>query len=68
MSELPEYREPWWHRWTGLLGEPRRRWRAMDERERFQAGIVLRALLIAVLVYATSWPLAVLVVVIFGVQ
>src|SRR5205823_1592778 len=61
MSELPEYRRPWWHRWAGLLGEPRRRWRGMDERERFQAGIVLRAVLLAVLVYATSWPLALLV-------
>src|SRR5438876_6520737 len=68
MSELPEYRRPWWHRWAGLLGEPRRRWRGMDERERFQAGIVLRVVLLGVLVYATSWPLALLVVVIFAVQ
>jgi len=68
MSELPEYRRPWWHRWAGLLGEPRRRWRGMDERERFQAGIVLRVVLLGVLVYATSWPLALLVVVIFSLQ
>src|SRR5438477_10974786 len=68
MSELPEYRRPWWHRWAGLLGEPRRRCRGMDERERFQAGIVLRVVLLGVLGYATSWPRALLVVVIFAVQ
>src|SRR4051812_28895577 len=67
MSELPEYRRPWWHRWTGLLGEPRRRWRGMDDRERFQAGIVLRAVLVALLVYI-AWPLALLVLVLFLVQ
>src|SRR5436305_258672 len=65
MTELPDYRQPWWHRWTGLLGEPRRRWRAMDDRQRAQARIVLRVLLIAVLLFI-SWPLALLVVVIFG--
>ncbi len=68
MSELRDYRQPWWHRLTGVLGEPSRRWRAMDDRERFQAGIVLRAVLVGVLVYATSWPLALLVAVIFAVQ
>src|SRR5437660_2617091 len=65
MTELPDYRQPWWQRWTGLLGEPRRRWRAMDDRQRAQARIVLRVLLIAVLLFI-SWPLALLVVVIFG--
>jgi len=64
---VSEYRQPWWHRWTGLLGEPRRRWRAMDARERFQAGIVLRVLLLGALIYI-AWPLALLVAVIFGVQ
>src|SRR2546421_6524292 len=64
MSELPEYRRPWRHRWTGLLGEPRRRWRGMDDRERFQARIVLRAVLVALLVYI-AWPLALLVLVLF---
>src|SRR5919201_1310134 len=67
MSELPEYRGPWWHRWAGLLGEPRRRWRAMDERQRAQAGIVLRVLLLLALVYI-AWPLALLVLVLFAVQ
>src|ERR671937_349054 len=67
MSELPEYRGPWWHRWAGLLGEPRRRWHAMDERQRAQAGIVLRVLLLLALVYI-AWPLALLVLVLFAVQ
>ena len=67
MAELPEYRRPWWHRWAGLLGEPRRRWRAMDARQRYQAGIALRALL-AVVVFVISWPLGVLVVILFAAQ
>jgi branched-chain amino acid transport system permease protein len=67
VAELPEYRRPWWHRWAGLLGEPRRRWRAMDARQRYQAGIALRALL-AVVVFVISWPLGVLVVVLFAAQ
>jgi branched-chain amino acid transport system permease protein len=65
MTELPEYRQPWWHRWTGLLGEPRRRWRAMDERQRAQTGIVLRVVLMGVLIYI-AWPLALLVAVLFA--
>src|SRR2546421_1364476 len=67
MSELPEDRRPWWHRWTGLLGEPRRRWRGMDDRRRFEARIVLRAALVALLVYI-AWPLALLLLVLFLVQ
>jgi branched-chain amino acid transport system permease protein len=65
MTELPDYRQPWWQRWTELLGEPRRRWRALDDRQRAQAQVVFRVLLIGVLLYI-SWPLALLVVVIFG--
>ena len=65
MSELPEYRGPWWHRWAGLLGEPRRRWRAMDDRQRAQTGVVFRVVLIGVLIYI-AWPLALLVAVLFG--
>src|SRR5947209_5998881 len=64
---LPEYRQPWWHRWAGFPGELKRRWRALGERERFQAGIVLRAVLLVALIYI-AWPLALLVAVIFGVQ
>ncbi|HEY3017519.1 MAG TPA: branched-chain amino acid ABC transporter permease [Gaiellaceae bacterium] len=64
---LPEYRQPWWHRWAGFPGELRRRWRGMDERQRFQAGIVLRVVVLGFLIYI-AWPLALLVAVIFGVQ
>jgi len=65
VAELPEYRRPWWHRWTGLLGEPRRRWRSLEGRQREQAGWVLRAVLVLVLLYI-SWPLALLVIVLFA--
>jgi branched-chain amino acid transport system permease protein len=67
MSEFPEYRRPWWHQWAGLLGEPRRWWRAMDERQRYQAGIVMRVIVLAILVYI-AWPLALLVLVLFLAQ
>jgi branched-chain amino acid transport system permease protein len=67
MSELPEYRQPWWHRWTGLLGEPRQRWRALDDRERAQARLVFRVAIVGVLIYI-AWPLALLVAVLFGVN
>src|SRR5919198_4136339 len=67
MTELPEYRRPWWHRWSGLLGEPRRWWRGLDDRQRYQAGIVLRVILLGVLVYI-AWPLALLVLVLYAAQ
>jgi branched-chain amino acid transport system permease protein len=67
MSELPEYRRPWWHRWAGLLGEPRRRWRELDDHQRYQVGIVMRVVLLGVLVYI-AWPLALLVLVLFLAQ
>jgi branched-chain amino acid transport system permease protein len=67
MTELPEYREPWWRRWAGLLGEPRQRWRGMNDQQRRQAGIVLRALLVVVL-FVIAWPLGLLVLVLFGAQ
>jgi branched-chain amino acid transport system permease protein len=67
VAELPEYRRPWWHRWTGLLGEPRRWWRGLDDRQRYQVGIVLRVILLGVLVYI-AWPLALLVLVLFLAQ
>jgi branched-chain amino acid transport system permease protein len=67
VAELPEFRRPWWHRWAGLLGEPRRRWRALDDRQRYQAGLVFRAVLVGILVYI-AWPLALLVLVIFLAQ
>jgi branched-chain amino acid transport system permease protein len=64
-DQLPDYRRPWYHRWAGLLGEPRRRWRGMDAKRRRQANLVLKGLLVVV-VAIISWPLAVLVVVLFA--
>jgi branched-chain amino acid transport system permease protein len=60
-----EYRRPWYHRWTGALGEPRRRWRAMDDKQHAQASWVLKAILVGLLVWI-SWPLALLVVALFA--
>jgi branched-chain amino acid transport system permease protein len=67
VTELPDYREPWWRRWAGLLGEPRQRWRGMNDLQRRQAGIVLRALLVVVL-FVLAWPLGLLVLVLFAAQ
>jgi branched-chain amino acid transport system permease protein len=64
---LPEYRQPWYHRWAGIPGEWRRRWRGMDDRQRFRVGIVLRVVLIGFLIWV-GWPLALLVAVLFAVQ
>jgi branched-chain amino acid transport system permease protein len=67
MSESPDHRRPWWHRWRSSLGEPRRRWRGMDERQRRQAGIAMRGVLVLILL-AISWPVALVVVMLFGAQ
>ena len=48
-----------------MLGAPRRRWRAMDDKQHQQANLVLKALLVIVLV-VISWPLALLVAALFG--
>ncbi|HET7808379.1 MAG TPA: branched-chain amino acid ABC transporter permease [Gaiellaceae bacterium] len=64
-EQLPEYRQPWYHRWGGMLGEPRRRWRGMDDKHRDQANWALKALLVIV-VAIISWPLALLVVALFA--
>jgi branched-chain amino acid transport system permease protein len=64
-EQLPDYRRPWYHRWAGLLGEPRRRWRALDRKQRGQANVVLKVILVGFLFYI-SWPLAVLVVILFA--
>ena len=64
-EQQPEYRRPWYHRWAGVLGEPRRRWRGMDEKHHQQANLVLKALLVIV-VFVISWPLGLLVVALFG--
>jgi branched-chain amino acid transport system permease protein len=56
-----------WNRWKSSLGEPRRRWRGLDRRQRFQAGIFLRIVLLAFLAWV-AWPLAVLVAGLFAIQ
>ena len=62
---MPDYRRPWYHRWAGLLGEPRRRWRSLDDKQRRRANAVLKVVLVLVVLYI-SWPLGVLVAVLFG--
>ena len=65
MADLPEHRRPWYRRWAESLGEPRRRWRSLDGKQRRQANVVLKALLVVV-VAIISWPLGVLVLVLFA--
>jgi branched-chain amino acid transport system permease protein len=64
---MAEYRRPWWHRWAGALGEVRRRYRGLDDRQRFQTGIVFRAIFLGILLWV-AWPLALLVALLFAVQ
>jgi branched-chain amino acid transport system permease protein len=63
---VDEVRHPWWHRWAGLPGEWRRRYRALNDRQRFQVGIVIRAAIVVVCIFI-GWPLALLVAVLFAV-
>jgi branched-chain amino acid transport system permease protein len=67
VADLQESRRPWYQRGTEKLGEPRRRWRAMDDHRRRQANLVLKALLVIVLLII-SWPLALVVLMLFGAQ
>src|SRR5262249_36192222 len=61
---VDEVRDPWYHRWAGLPGEWKGRYRSLDERQRFQLGLVSRALIVLVL-FSIGWPLPVFVGVIF---
>ena len=61
---VDEARDPWYHRWAGLPGEWRRRYGSLDERQRFQMGLVMRGLIV-LLLFFIGWPLAVFVGVIF---
>jgi len=65
VADLPEHRRPWYRRWAESLGEPRRRWRSLGGKQRRQANFVLKALLVVV-VTIISWPLGVLVLVLFA--
>jgi branched-chain amino acid transport system permease protein len=62
-----EHTEPLLQRWRDQLGEPRRRWRGMNDRQRFQVGIVLRVILLGVLFWI-GWPLAILVAGLMAIQ
>ena len=62
---VDEVRNPWYHRWAGLPGEWRRRYRALDDRQRFQVGVVVRVALV-ILLFFIGWPLALLVAVLFA--
>jgi branched-chain amino acid transport system permease protein len=64
-EQLPGYKRPWYRRGSELLGEPRRRWHGMDDKQHRQANAVLKALLIVVLL-VISWPLALVVLMLFG--
>src|SRR5438067_7446601 len=62
-----EYRDPWYHRWAGMPGEWRRRWRGMDERQRFTVGVVLRIALVVFLIFAIDWPIGLFAAVLLAV-
>jgi branched-chain amino acid transport system permease protein len=61
---VDEVRNSWYHRWAGLPGEWRRRYRSLDERQRWQVGIVIRAVIVIGLFFI-GWPLALFVAVLF---
>jgi branched-chain amino acid transport system permease protein len=63
---VDEFRDPWYRRWAGLPGDWRRRYRGLDDRQRFQIGLVIRALVVIGLIFI-GWPLALLVAVLFAV-
>jgi branched-chain amino acid transport system permease protein len=63
---VDEVRDPWYHRWAGLPGEWRRRYRSLNNRQRYQLGIVTRALTVIGLIFI-GWPLALLVAILFAI-
>jgi branched-chain amino acid transport system permease protein len=65
---VDEVRDPWYRRWAGLPGEWRLRYRGLDERQRFQIGVVWRSILVIALIVGIDWPLGVFVGVIFAVN
>src|SRR2546430_1140413 len=63
---VDEIRDPWYHRWAGLPGEWKRRYRGLDPRQRFQFGVAMRAAIVIALIFI-GWPLALLVAVLFAI-
>jgi branched-chain amino acid transport system permease protein len=66
-TAVDEYREPWYRRWAALPGDWRRRWRGMDDRQRFTVGVVLRIALVIFLVFAIDWPIGLFAAVLLAV-
>jgi branched-chain amino acid transport system permease protein len=64
---VDEVRNPWYHRWAGLPGEWRRRYRSLNDRQRWQLSIVIRVLIVIALFFI-GWPLALLAAVLFVVN
>jgi branched-chain amino acid transport system permease protein len=63
-GKVDEIRDPWYRRWADLPREWQRRYRGLDERQRFQVGMVTRALIVIGLFFI-GWPLALFVGVVF---
>jgi branched-chain amino acid transport system permease protein len=63
---VDEVRNPWYHRWAGLPGEWRRRYRGLDQRQRFQIGVAVRVVIVIGLIFI-DWPIALLVGVLFAI-
>ena len=64
---VDDVRDPWYHRWAGLPGEWRRRYRGLEDGQRFQVGVVIRVLIVIGLIFI-DWPVAFLVAVLFLAQ
>ncbi len=64
---VDEVRDPWYHRWAGMPAEWRRRYRALDDRQRFQIGVLIRGLIVIGLIFI-DWPLALFVAVLFSIN
>jgi branched-chain amino acid transport system permease protein len=62
-----EYRDRWYHRFTGLPGEWRRRWRGMDDEQRFRVGILIRLAVVVFLIFAIDWPIGLFAAVLMAV-
>src|SRR5438128_5271483 len=63
---VDEVRDPWYRRWAGRPGELRRRYRELDQRQRFQVGVAMQAVTVIALIFI-GWPIALLVAVLFAI-
>jgi branched-chain amino acid transport system permease protein len=65
---VDDVRDPWYHRWAGLPGEWRRRYRALNDDQRRQLGIVVRVVIALVVILGIDWAIGLLVALLFAVQ